>query len=237
MAKQLPDYHSPLMALGKKVLFWIVLPAALVLSLFYGLDTSRYPTEQELAIQKAFEDGTAAERESTAKGEARKKELAAAPGAVKATPEQLSEARQTQAGRDALARNQYADPEVQKRLAALNEKASARPTADGYVDLTPRHMVDHVLQGHTTGSGYDALRIVPTRAGATIPQGTVVKDEAGKEVAKCDKAACTELNISTLPEDMKEGRLKIRDASGTLKGVIPVGKEGLKIIKGTIPPS
>jgi hypothetical protein len=37
MAKHLPDHHSPLLALGKKVLLWIMLPAALVVSMFYGL--------------------------------------------------------------------------------------------------------------------------------------------------------------------------------------------------------
>ena len=46
MAKHLPDYHSPLWALGKKVLLWIMLPAALVLAAFYSMatDTSDGPS-------------------------------------------------------------------------------------------------------------------------------------------------------------------------------------------------
>jgi hypothetical protein len=33
MAKHLPDYHSPLLALGKKVLLWLILPAVILLAI------------------------------------------------------------------------------------------------------------------------------------------------------------------------------------------------------------
>jgi cell division protein FtsL len=47
MAKHLPDHHSPLMALGKKVLLWVILPAALVLTAIYVVDTE-LPARQKV---------------------------------------------------------------------------------------------------------------------------------------------------------------------------------------------
>ena len=47
MAKHLPDYHSPLKALGKKTLLWVVLPAALVAAALYGLATQESPAQAE----------------------------------------------------------------------------------------------------------------------------------------------------------------------------------------------
>ncbi len=47
MAKQLPDQHSPLLALGKKVLLWVILPTALVVAGLYVMGTYKSPAEAE----------------------------------------------------------------------------------------------------------------------------------------------------------------------------------------------
>lgn len=64
MAKHLPDYHSPLLALGKKVLLWGMLPAALVVAVIYSMapDTSDDPfspaarAEREQSERRAMQD-------------------------------------------------------------------------------------------------------------------------------------------------------------------------------------
>ena len=62
MAKHQPDYHSPLMALGKRALLWVVLPALLVVALLYSMATYKSPeqaeadrTARELKIDEALE--------------------------------------------------------------------------------------------------------------------------------------------------------------------------------------
>ncbi len=64
MAKHLPDYHSPLLALGKKVLLWSIAPAALVVAVIYSMatDTSDDPffpaarIEREQSNRRAMQD-------------------------------------------------------------------------------------------------------------------------------------------------------------------------------------
>lgn len=54
MARHLPEYHSPLKALAKRALLWVVLPAVLVAAVLYGLATQKSPdqAEQERAAQE-----------------------------------------------------------------------------------------------------------------------------------------------------------------------------------------
>ena len=47
MAKQLPDQHSPLLALCKKVLLWVILPTALVVAGLYVMGTYKSPAKAE----------------------------------------------------------------------------------------------------------------------------------------------------------------------------------------------
>ncbi|MGO9547333.1 MAG: hypothetical protein ACLPPF_21385 [Rhodomicrobium sp.] len=47
MAKKLPGHHSPLLALGKKILLWVILPTALVVAGLYVMGTYKSPAEAE----------------------------------------------------------------------------------------------------------------------------------------------------------------------------------------------
>ena len=54
MAKHIPDNHSPLLALGKKVLLWGLLPAGLIFTAFYVVDSFESPGRQ--SVRRAVEE-------------------------------------------------------------------------------------------------------------------------------------------------------------------------------------
>jgi hypothetical protein len=153
-------------------------------------------------IAKRFKDGTKAESESVAAIEQSAAELRADPNATVATSDELNEATQTQAGRDALA---------QKLFAEATEKAAANPaaattTADGYKNLTPPVMVDHVLQAKN-GSPLRVVRIDDN----TLPAGTTVS-ENGTLLGKC-ATDCLALEIPA--DKLQEGKLVITSDGST----------------------
>ena len=83
MAKHLPDYHSPLLALGKKVLLWIILPAALVVGMFYGLGSlEEQKSERQARVTAAIKRSFAPILKRNEEAEAKIQELRATPGAT-----------------------------------------------------------------------------------------------------------------------------------------------------------
>ena len=221
MAKHLPDHHSPLLALGKKVLLWFIAPAALVVGVFYGLSTDgtrelildaffKSPKQQKeeadqkehmKSIQETYDKITEAFRQMNREDEAQKLKLGTDPDAIRASPEELDAAHKDPAKATAL---------VRKQIAA----AEARKGSEGG---TPRPCNSHCqwwLSGCKRSSAYRLERQSPTDVkivakASTIPAGTVVKD-GNDVVAQCSTTApCTELKLSKVPD--KPGDLDIRD--------------------------
>ncbi len=228
MAKHLPDHHSPLLALGKKVLLWFIAPAALVVGVFYGLSTDG---TRELILDAFFKSA------KQQKEEADQKDREAGVRAVHsigisttvAPPPDPASADLTQEERNEKVRNLYAEAEKARARAPAAAPAPAAPAANsGYQSIT-RPSADYVLQRKSSTD----VRIIAS-AGA-IPAGTSVKD-GNTEVAACPVTApCTELSLKA---PSKEGALRISDASGTLIAVINVNPTTLEFIRGTkAPPS
>lgn len=85
MAKHLPDYHSPLLALGKKALLWGLLPAGLIFTAFYIVDSFKSSGRQ--SVRRAVEEHRKKTEELTRfvnrNAEEMKKRLSADPDAIR----------------------------------------------------------------------------------------------------------------------------------------------------------
>ena len=247
MAKHLPDYHSPLLALGKKVLLWFIAPAALVVGVFYGLSTDgtrelildaffKSPKQQKeeadrkehmKSIQETYDKITEAFRQMNREDEAQKLKLGTDPDAIRASPEELDAAHKDPAKATALVRKQIAAAEARKAAKAALPAPATATASGGYQAVTPPSSAYRLERQSPTD-----VRIVAKAS--TIPAGTVVKD-GNDVVAQCSTTApCTELKLSKAPDE--PGDLDIRDASGKLIGSISVNDKTVGMIMGTIPP-
>jgi len=227
MAKHLPDHHSPLLALGKKVLLWFIAPAALVVGVFYGLSTDG---TRELILDAFFKSAKQQKEEADQKDRRARVKAAHSIGISSKVvpPTDPALAALTQEERSEEVRRLHAEARARAPAAA---PAPAAPAANsGYQSITPPS-ADYVLQRKSSTD----VRIVASTG--AIPAGTFVKD-GNTEVAACPVTApCTELKLKKAPD--KEGDLRIQDASGTLTGIINVNKRTLDFISGaaTPPPS
>jgi hypothetical protein len=238
MAKRLPDHHSPLMALGKKVLLWVIVPAALVLTAIYVVDTE-LPARQE--VKRVAQENTKKRVEELSHVNARAEKLKAS----LATPTTVEVLQRTfqllgeelkgdelervrnmsdseraefkQKKIDGLSlseKNAYArklNEWAQKRLDAQGPAATApEATACGLTTFqVPGKNAEFVATRTGLKGPYTDLKIV-LKSGMTVPKGSVVIDPYGKVVAECRAETCTEFKLDITGESMVPGILDVK---------------------------
>ena len=238
MAKHLPDHHSPLMALGKKVLLWVIVPAALVLTAIYVVDTE-LPAQQE--VKRVAQENAKKRVEELSRVNARAEKLKASlatPTTVEVlqrtfqllgeelkgdelervrnmSDSERADFKQKKIDRLSLSeKNAYArklNEWAQKRLDAQGPAATApEATACG---LTTFHVAGENAELVATRTGlkgpYTDLKII-LKSGMTMPKGSVVTDDDHKVMAECKADTCKEFKLDITGEGLGLGILYVR---------------------------
>lgn len=196
MTKHRPDYHSPLLSLGRKILLLAILPAALVLTVLYVVDRQS-PARQHVdrVAQEVAKNRVAALKPIEGMGS----QQSDAPGLSEDELKKVAAMSEKERGEFVRKRNQEAEERVktspQRQTTCDNNKLAQGRGA--------------TLAGTPPASGSGPYGKLKFKSTVPLPKGSVVKDPYDKVIGTCEAEPCNEINLTIDGSGVNPGRMSV----------------------------